>query len=125
MEPMSQERKRQIRDLMRQKISLEDQIQFESNREKIQRLEDDLYDVKDTLDKLTNGVWFEDVSEQELQRERESLNWWPTGISDYGQVEWRTPTILWDPTESRLYIKLSRPCSKNWRKKAWSAWLPA
>jgi hypothetical protein len=74
MEPMSQERKRQIRDLMRQKISLEDQIQFESNREKIQRLEDDLYDVKDTLDKLTNGVWFEDVSEQELQRERESLN---------------------------------------------------
>lgn len=74
MEPMSQERKRQIRDLMRQKIALEDQIQFESSQEKIQRLEDDLYDVKDTLDKLTNGVWFEDVSDQELQRERESLN---------------------------------------------------
>ena len=74
MKTMSEETKRQIRDLMRQKIALEDQIQFESSQEKIQRLEDDLYDVKDTLDKLTNGVWFEDVSEHELQRERESLN---------------------------------------------------
>jgi hypothetical protein len=74
MEPMSQEKKRQIRELMRQKISLEDQIQFESDQRRIQRLEDDLFEIKDTLDKLTNGVWFEDVSEQELQRERESLN---------------------------------------------------
>ena len=74
MELMSQEKKRQIRELMRQKISLEDQIQFESNQIKIGKLEDDLYETKDTLDKLTNGVWFEDVSDQELQRERESLN---------------------------------------------------
>ena len=74
MEPMSQEKKRQIRELMRQKISLEDQIQFESNQIKIGKLEDDLFEIKDTLDKLTNGVWFEDVSDQELQRERESLN---------------------------------------------------
>ena len=74
MTPISEERKRQIRELMRQKISIEDQIQFETNSNSIKRLEDDLYDVKDTLDKLTNGVWFEDVSEQELQRERESLN---------------------------------------------------
>ena len=74
MELMSQEKKRQIRELMRQKISLEDQIQFESNQTKIGKLEDDLYEIKDTLDKLTNGVWFEDVSDQELQRERESLN---------------------------------------------------
>ena len=74
MELMSQERKRQIRDLMRQKISLEDQLQIATDSKRIQSLEDDLYEVKDTLDKLTNGVWFEDVSEQELQRERESLN---------------------------------------------------
>jgi len=74
MELMSQEKKRQIRELMRQKISLEDQIQFESNQTKIGKLEDDLFEIKDTLDKLTNGVWFEDVSEQELQRERSSLN---------------------------------------------------
>ena len=74
MELMSLEKKRQIRELMRQKISLEDQIQFESNQTKIGKLEDDLFEIKDTLDKLTNGVWFEDVSDQELQRERESLN---------------------------------------------------
>jgi hypothetical protein len=37
-------------------------------------LEDDLYEVKDTLDKLTNGVWFEDVSEQELQKERDGVH---------------------------------------------------
>ena len=74
MEPMSQERKRQIRELMRQKIALEDQIQFTTDSKRIQRLEDDLFEVKDTLDKLTNGVWFEDVSDQELQRERSSLH---------------------------------------------------
>jgi len=74
MEPMSQERKRQIRELMRQKIALEDQIQFTTDLKRIQRLEDDLFEVKDTLDKLTNGVWFEDVSEQELQRERSALH---------------------------------------------------
>ena len=74
MQVMSQEKKRQIRDLMRQKISLEDQLQLVTDDRRIQRLEDDLYEVKDTLDKLTNGVWFEDVSEHELQLERESIN---------------------------------------------------
>ena len=74
MEPMSQEKKRQIGDLMRQKISLEDQLQIATDDRRIQRLEDDLYEVEDTLDKLTNGVWFEDVSEHELQKERESIN---------------------------------------------------
>jgi hypothetical protein len=74
METMSQEKKRQIRDLMRQKIALEDQLQITSDSKKIQRLEDDLYEVKDTLDKLTNGVWFEDVSEYELELERATIN---------------------------------------------------
>ena len=74
MELMSQEKKRQIRELVRQKISLEDQIQFESNQTKIGKLEDDLYEIRHTLDLLTNGVWFEDVSAHELQKERESLN---------------------------------------------------
>ena len=74
MEIMSEERKRQIRELMRQKISIEDQLQFCSDNKKIQKLEDELYEVKDTLDKITNGVWFEDVSEQELQMERDSIN---------------------------------------------------
>ena len=71
---MSEETKRQIRDLMRQKIAIEDQLQFEFNSARVKKLEDDLYEVKDTLDKITNGVWFEDVSEHELQRERESIN---------------------------------------------------
>jgi predicted nucleic acid-binding Zn-ribbon protein len=74
MKTMSEETKRQIRDLMRQKISLEDQLQIATDDRRIQRLEDDLYEVKDTLDKLTNGVWFEDVSEHELQKEREGIN---------------------------------------------------
>ena len=74
MKIMSEETKRQIGDLMRQKIALEDQIQFESSQEKIQRLEDDLYDVKDTLDKLTNGVWFEDMPNHILQAERSTIN---------------------------------------------------
>jgi hypothetical protein len=74
MKLMSEETKRQIRDLMRQKIAIEDQLQFEFNSARVKKLEDDLYEVKDTLDKITNGVWFEDVSEHELQRERESLN---------------------------------------------------
>ena len=74
MKLMSEETKRQIRDLMRQKIAIEDQLQIETRSEKIKKLEDDLYEVKDTLDKITNGVWFEDVSEHELQKERESIN---------------------------------------------------
>jgi hypothetical protein len=74
MEPMSQERKRQIRDLMRQKISLEDQLQIASDSKKIQRLEDDLYEVRHTLDILTNGVWFEDMPEHVLQAERSTIN---------------------------------------------------
>ena len=74
MMTMTQEQKRQIRELMREKIRLEDLIQFETDQNKMAKLEDDLYEVKDTLDKLTNGVWFEDVSEQELQKEREMIH---------------------------------------------------
>ena len=71
MKTMSEETKRQIRELMREKIRLEDLLQFTNHTETSKKLEDDLYEVKDTLDKLTNGVWFEDVSEHELQAERE------------------------------------------------------
>ena len=74
MQVMTKEQKRQIRELMREKIRLEDLIQFTDHVSKRQKLEDDLYEVKDTLDKLTNGVWFEDVSEHELQLERETIN---------------------------------------------------
>jgi hypothetical protein len=74
MELMTEDRKRTIRDLMRQKISLEDQIQFESNQRRIQRLEDDLFEVCHSLDRLTNGVWFEDVDAQDLTAGKGVLN---------------------------------------------------
>jgi hypothetical protein len=74
METMSQEKKRQIRELMREKIRLEDLIQFQTDAFKILEIENELYEVKDTLDKLTNGVWFEDVSEYELELERATIN---------------------------------------------------
>ena len=74
MKLMSEETKRKIRELMREKISIEDQLQITGDTKRISRLEDDLYEVKDTLDKLTNGVWFEDVSEQELQKERDGVH---------------------------------------------------
>lgn len=74
MQTMSQEQKRQIRELMREKVRIEDLLQFSKDPQQSRKLEDDLYEVKDTLDKLTNGVWFEDVSEHELQKERETLN---------------------------------------------------
>ena len=70
MKTMSEDTKRQIRDLMRQKISLEDQLQIASDSKKIQRLEDDLYEVRHTLDILTNGVWFEDMPDHVLQAEK-------------------------------------------------------
>jgi len=70
MKTMSEDSKRQIRDLMRQKISLEDQLQIASDSKKIQRLEDDLYEVRHTLDILTNGVWFEDMPDHVLQAEK-------------------------------------------------------
>lgn len=74
MSLMSDDKKRQIRELMREKIRLEDLLQFSTDKNTSTKIEDDLYEVKDTLDKLTNGVWFEDVSEHELQKERETLN---------------------------------------------------
>lgn len=74
MKLMNDEKKRQIRELMREKIRLEDLLQFSTDKKTSTKIEDDLYEVKDTLDKLTNGVWFEDVSEHELQKERETLN---------------------------------------------------
>ena len=74
MKTMTQEQKRQIRELMREKIRLEDLLQFANHSGRSKQLEDDLYEVKDTLDKLTNGVWFEDVSEHELQKEREMIH---------------------------------------------------
>ena len=74
METMTPEKKRQIRELVREKIRLEDLILHATSKNRIKQLEDDLYEVKDTLDKLTNGYWFEDISEHELQKERDTVH---------------------------------------------------
>ena len=74
MELMSEDTKRRIRELTQEKIRLEDLLTVTNHLAKRQQLEDDLYEVKDTLDKLTNGVWFEDISEHELQKEREGIH---------------------------------------------------
>ena len=74
MELMSEDTKRRVRELCQEKIRLEDLLSLTNHVARRQQLEDDLYEVKDTIDKLTNGVWFEDISEHELQKERESIN---------------------------------------------------
>jgi hypothetical protein len=74
MQTMTPERKRQIRELVREKIRLEDLILHATSKDRIKQLEDDLYEIKDTLDKLTNGYWFEDISEHELQKERDTVH---------------------------------------------------
>ena len=74
MELMSEDTKRRIRELTQEKIRLEDLLTVTNHLARRQQLEDDLYEVKDTLDKLTNGVWFEDVDEHELQKEKQGIH---------------------------------------------------
>lgn len=61
---------RQIRALTQEKIMLEDRLMYEKNRIRMKQLEDDLYEINDTIDKLTNGVWYQDESEHQIQLEK-------------------------------------------------------
>ena len=61
---------RQIRALTQEKIMLQDRLMYEKNKVKVKQLEDDLYEINDTIDKLTNGVWYQDKSEHEIQLEK-------------------------------------------------------
>lgn len=61
---------RQIRALTQEKIMLEDRLMYEKNRIRMKQLEDDLYEINDTIDKLTNGVWYQDESEHRIQLEK-------------------------------------------------------
>ncbi|MEK9697704.1 MAG: hypothetical protein VW270_18200 [Candidatus Poseidoniales archaeon] len=61
---------RQIRALTQEKIMLQDRLMYEKNKVKVKQLEDDLYEINDTIDKLTNGVWYQDESEHEIQLEK-------------------------------------------------------
>ena len=64
------EKTRQIRALTQEKIMLQDRLMYEKNKVKVKQLEDDLYEINDTIDKLTNGVWYQDESEHEIQLEK-------------------------------------------------------
>jgi hypothetical protein len=61
---------RQIRALTQEKIMLQDRLMYERNKVKVKQFEDDLYEINDTIDKLTNGVWYQDESEHEIQLEK-------------------------------------------------------
>ena len=48
--------KEQIANLERQKISIKDELEFTSNIKRIIEWEEKLYEVEDTISKLTNPV---------------------------------------------------------------------
>ena len=54
MKTMTQEKKDQIRELERQKIVLEDQLEFVGNNlVKMVKIEEEIYEIEDTIGKLT------------------------------------------------------------------------
>lgn len=55
-----EQNKEQIANLERQKIAVKDQLEFETNTKKIIELDEQLYEIEDTIKKLTQGsriVW--------------------------------------------------------------------
>ena len=54
-------KKVRIAELERQKISLEDQLQFTTDVKRIIEIEEELYEVKDTIKKLTEPRGVTDV----------------------------------------------------------------
>ena len=54
-------KKVRIAELERQKISLEDQLQFTTHIKRIIEIEEELYEVKDTIKKLTEPWGVTDV----------------------------------------------------------------
>ena len=54
MKTMTQETKERIRDLERQKIALEDQLEFVGNNlVKMVKIEEEIYEIEDTIGKLS------------------------------------------------------------------------
>lgn len=51
-----EQNKDRIADLERQKIALKDQLQFETKTASIIRIEEELYEIEDTIKKLTQPV---------------------------------------------------------------------
>ena len=68
--------KERLRELEGQKITLEDELErlaYTNNFARIAHLEQELFDVKDSIKKITENHWFEDISREELLREEATL----------------------------------------------------
>jgi len=73
---ISNETKARLRELEGQKITLADELErlaYTNNFARIAQLESELFDVKDSIKKITSGHWFEDISREELQKEEATL----------------------------------------------------
>ena len=73
---ISNETKTRLRELEGQKIILEDELErlsYTNNFARIAQLESELFDVKDSIKKITSGHWFEDISRSELIKEESNL----------------------------------------------------
>ena len=57
VDTMTDEKKDQIRSLERQKIALEDQLEMVgTNYVKMVKLEEEIFEIEDTITKLTGGI---------------------------------------------------------------------
>jgi hypothetical protein len=59
LKTMTQDTKNQIANLERQKIALEDQLEhlsYTGNMVKMVEIEQEIYEIEDTLKKLTSGI---------------------------------------------------------------------
>lgn len=54
MRTLDEGEKRRIADLERQKIDLEDRIEFETDHTRQVAMERELYEINDTINKITN-----------------------------------------------------------------------
>lgn len=68
--------KERLRELEGQRITLEDELErlaYTNNFARIAHLEQELFDVKDSIKKITENHWFEDISREELLKEESTL----------------------------------------------------
>jgi len=68
--------KERLRELEGQRITLEDELErlaYTNNFARIAHLEQELYDIKDSIKKITQNHWFEDISREELLKEEATL----------------------------------------------------
>jgi hypothetical protein len=68
--------KERLRELEGQRITLQDELErlsYTNNFARMAHLEHELFDVKDSIKKITQNHWFEDISSEELLKESRNL----------------------------------------------------